>query len=80
MRTSKMHDRYLEDPPDLKTWIAQCGVCLAYFESKIKSEDNPHPYGAFCPQCKERGLIAPGVLHFKPENNFPFLAPKEEAA
>jgi hypothetical protein len=61
-----MRDSVLVDGPDLRTWRAQCGICRDMYEHTEPSEDNPYPHGAFCPTCQGRGLMAPGVLHFKP--------------
>lgn len=47
---------------ELKTpiWRAKCGVCLEAW--KVESVDNPAPHRSFCPDCRKRGLTAPGVL------------------
>lgn len=48
-------------------WVAVCGVCEGSFVvAKADNEANPAPHGSFCPDCKERRLIAPGVLHWHP--------------
>jgi hypothetical protein len=31
----------------------------------LDEQDDPPKHGVFCPQCRENGLSAPGVLHFK---------------
>jgi hypothetical protein len=63
-----MHDRQLEEPEDLVLWEGRCGVCGNWFATKQRhpAAVNPYPHGAFCPVCQDRGLMAPGVLHFKP--------------
>lgn len=51
-------------------WISQCGVCEENFLIRDDAEPgNPYPHGSFCPDCKESGLIAPGVLHWKRRND-----------
>jgi hypothetical protein len=61
-----MHDRYLDEPEETFTWEGQCGVCGNWFDDDRPSAVNPYPNGAFCPVCRKNGLMAPGVLHFKP--------------
>lgn len=57
-----------EGMPD--DWTATCGVCIADFAvRKSDSENNPAPHGSFCPDCRQRGLIAPGVLHWNPRSD-----------
>ena len=46
-------------------WVAECGVDGANFVIACDgSGQNPAPHGSFCPDCRARGLIAPGVLHW----------------
>lgn len=46
-------------------WIAECLICNGDFAIRHEdSPDNPSPSGTFCPDCKARGRIAPGVLHW----------------
>ena len=47
-------------------WVAECGVCSADFVVRASdSLENPQPHGGFCPDCRARRLIAPGVLHWR---------------
>lgn len=47
-------------------WTSFCGVCLADFVIAAKdSVDNPSASGTFCPDCRARGMKAPGVLHWR---------------
>lgn len=46
-------------------WVALCGVCESGFVvPKSDSTNCPAPNGSFCPDCRHRGLKAPGVLHW----------------
>lgn len=46
-------------------WVARCGVCLSAFAiQNADCQDHPAPNGSFCPDCKARGLMAPGVLNW----------------
>lgn len=59
----------------MKTWVGQCLVCETWFEWPDKQEEMPcsndgkKSYGCFCSVCKERGLMAPGVVHFHEEQS-----------
>jgi hypothetical protein len=64
----------MADLPDLPViaehrpddWIAVCGLCDANFAIAAKdSPDNPAPHGIFCPDCRARRHIAPGVLNWQ---------------
>ena len=46
-------------------WEADCGVCGSTFGWPLDEQDDPPKHGVFCPQCRENGLSAPGVLHFE---------------
>lgn len=47
-------------------WVAVCGLCEASFVVRAKdSEANPGPHGTFCPDCRARKHIAPGVLNWR---------------
>lgn len=47
-------------------WISRCGLCEASFVIRaVHAAENPSPSGAFCPDCKARRHIAPGVLHWR---------------
>lgn len=48
------------------TWRATCGVDGSHWMVKDAAE-NPAPTGSFCPDCRERKMTAPGVLHWKPD-------------
>ncbi len=48
-------------------WTGKCAICSNWFEHPKKGAENPSPHGTFCPVCRERKMIAPGVVHFKPE-------------
>jgi hypothetical protein len=61
-----MRDRDYDEPDDMFAWEACCGVCGNWFDNTHLSKDNPYPHGAFCPVCRKNGLMAPGVLNFKP--------------
>jgi hypothetical protein len=61
-----MRDRDYDDPEDLPFWEGRCGICGTWFDHPVPVKDNPYPHGAFCPVCRKNGLMAPGVLHFKP--------------
>jgi MinD superfamily P-loop ATPase len=48
-------------------WVSECGVCNSPFAiraSDCDDNENPFPHGTFCPDCRARGLKAPGVLHW----------------
>lgn len=45
----------------MSTWRATCGVDETHWT--VESEENPAPYGSFCPACRARGSV--GVLHWK---------------
>jgi hypothetical protein len=59
---------------DKPKYLGQCGVCATEYQSDIQ-----YPAGCFCPVCRERKLIAPGVVNFVerekyvplPESEFP---------
>ena len=60
--------------PEIEMWRAQCGVCDAKWKvDKDESgrtltaepADNPGPHGTFCPDCRGRGMMAPGVLNWR---------------
>lgn len=56
-----------ERKPD--DWVADCGVCAASFVIFSKdSPENPGPQGTFCPDCRDRKRIAPGVLNWRRRN------------
>jgi hypothetical protein len=44
------------------TWRAQCGVCYSSWVGE--SEECPSESGTFCPNCRDKGLMAPGVLNW----------------
>lgn len=48
------------------TWRAVCGVDGSAWKVDGVAE-NPAPTGSFCPDCRERRMMAPGVLHWKPD-------------
>ncbi len=61
----------MPDLPQIRTalpddWVATCGVCEARFAIRAADvpEGNPYPHGSFCPDCRERRLMAPGVLNW----------------
>lgn len=72
---SRMDMLVIADIPKIKVirdddWVATCGVCEGSFViEKADSADNPSLSGSFCPDCKERRLIAPGVLHWSPRSS-----------
>ena len=45
-------------------WVAMCGVCENWFEHPEHTIENPSPHGTFCPVCREKKLMAPGVLNW----------------
>ena len=55
-------------------WYGQCLVCGTCYEKE--SELRPlvdadgRSHGAFCPECREHELVAPGVVHFEPAAAF----------
>lgn len=61
-----MHDRHLDEPEEQVNWEGRCGVCYTWFSHPEKTKENPSPHGVFCPVCRKNGLMAPGVVHFKP--------------
>lgn len=44
-------------------WEAKCHVCGSQWTCETSDDDNPGP--TFCEECRERGLLAPGVLNWK---------------
>lgn len=64
-----MHDRALADAEVMYVWEGQCLVCETWFAhpNRTTTLDNPAPHGAFCPVCKSMRRMAPGVVHFKPQ-------------
>ena len=61
-----MRDRDYEEQEEPVTWEGQCGVCRTWFSHPQTTPYNPSPHGAFCPVCRKNGLMAVGVVHFKP--------------
>jgi len=46
-------------------WVATCGVCEGNFViHEDGSDKNPYPHGSFCPDCRAKRLMAPGVLNW----------------
>jgi hypothetical protein len=57
--------REMRDPLS-NDWVATCGVCNSDFSVRASDSPNiPSKSGTFCPDCRARGLMAPGVLHWK---------------
>ena len=50
-------------------WQATCGKCYGVYKSFIKSDENPHPHGVFCPNCISEKSGMSGVLNFKKVKN-----------
>lgn len=58
-------------------WVASCGVCYGNFVLLARTyPDNPSASGTFCPDCRARKLIAPGVLHWKKRGS-EYVAPSD---
>lgn len=53
----------MNDTTKLK-WRAKCGVCGSAWIAEMKDDADPCAM-SFCPDCKSRGLMAPGVLNWK---------------
>lgn len=47
------------------TFIATCGVCGAGYEHLAMPSEASLRAGTFCPACKDRGRLAPGILHWE---------------
>lgn len=50
----------------LDDWVATCGVCEGNFAVRAADvPENPAPHGSFCPDCRAKKLMAPGVLYWQ---------------
>jgi hypothetical protein len=50
-------------------WVSTCMICDGDFAVRLEeSPENPSKSGTFCPDCRARGRIAPGVLHWRPRH------------
>lgn len=43
-------------------WRGSCGVCNTLYQHPENSREKPN--ATFCPDCRERGMMAPGVVNW----------------